>query len=387
MAVIFSSTYICERLIRFRRQRGIFPVRHVLIAVILLFLSIGLSAGGAEAGNKTQIQSAAETNASPLQPAEYFIYHNLMNGKGLIKTDLSDQPSYLSESLGLWMEFLVSKNDAPHFQEQYQHLTDSFLMSNHLVTWKIQNGQASETNALIDDMRIMLSLDQAAAKWDRSDYAQAARNIGEALKTYNMNNGLFTDFYDSQAASKDVTISYVMPDALAVLKKNGIIDEETEQRNADVLYSAPLKNGFLPKTYSSETKEYTYDSEVNLIDQLYAAWNLPEGDEKAAVLADWIKQKFQTNGKLYGRYSADTKEPAVQYESPSVYALAVLFLTKQHEDSSVIKAIYDRMNDFEILDPVQSYYGGYMSGTQTHSFDNLLPLLAERKLFNETIIQ
>lgn len=367
--------------------KGDLPVRHVLIAVILFFLSIGLSAGCAEAGNKTQNQSATEVNASPLQPAEYFIYHNLMNDKGLIKTDFSDQPSYLSESLGLWMEFLLSKNDAPHFQDQYQHLTDSFLMSNHLVTWKIQNGQASGTNALIDDMRIMLSLDQAAAKWGHSDYAQTARDIGTSLKTYNMNNGFFTDFYDSQAASKDVTLSYVMPDALAVLKKNGIIDEETEQRNANVLYSAPLKNGFLPKTYSSETKEYTYDSEINLIDQLYAAWHLPEGDEKASVLADWIKQEFQKNGKLYGRYSADTKEPAVQYESPSVYALAVLFLTKQHENSSVIKAIYDRMNDFEIHDPVKSYYGGYMSGTQTHSFDNLLPLLAERKLFNENIIQ
>ncbi|MFP3422269.1 hypothetical protein R0K19_23145, partial [Bacillus sp. SIMBA_161] len=27
------------------------------------------------------------------------------------------------------------------------------------------------------------------------------------------------------------------------------------------------------------------------------------------------------------------------------------------------------------------------SGSDTHSFDNLLPLLAERKLFNENIIQ
>ncbi|AZV48940.1 lipoprotein YdaJ [Bacillus halotolerans] len=364
-------------------------MRHVLVAAILFCLSIGLSAGCAEAGNKTLYQSEADMNTRPLQPAEYFIYHNLMNDQGLIKTDFSDQPSYLSESIGLWMEFLVSRQDASHFQEQYQHLRDSFLLNHQLVTWKIQNGQASGTNALIDDMRIMVSLDQAAALWGSSQYEKTARDIGTALKTYNMYNGMFTDFYDSasHAASKDVTLSYVMPDALAVLKKYGIIDEETEQRNADVLYLAPLKNGFLPKTYSAESKQYKYDSEVNIIDQLYAAWHLPEGDEKAAVIAEWVKKEFQANGKLYGRYVADTKEPAVQYESPSVYALAVLFLTKQHEDSSVIKAIYDRMNDFEILDPAKPYYGGYMSGSDTHSFDNLLPLLAERKLFNETIIQ
>ncbi|MCI4140024.1 lipoprotein YdaJ, partial [Bacillus vallismortis] len=79
----------------------------------------------------------------------------------------------------------------------------------------------------------------------RSEYAQTALDSGKALKTYYMNNGFFTDFFDSQAASKDVTLSYVMPDALAVLKNNVIKDEETEQRNANVLYSAPLKNGYL----------------------------------------------------------------------------------------------------------------------------------------------
>lgn len=166
-----------------------------------------------------------------------------------------------------------------------------------------------------------------------------------------------------------------------------LINKELESRNASILYLAPLKNGFLPKAYSTETKAYTYDHEVNLIDQLYAAWHLPPKDQKAAVLADWLKQTFQTGGKLYGRYSLDTKKPAVQYESPSVYALAILFFINQNEDKTVIKALYDRMNDFEILDSSETYYGGYMSGNDTHSFDNLLPLLAERKLLNENLIQ
>lgn len=365
------------------------PVRHVLMGLILCCLFIGLSAGGFTAESNLQKRSAADAANEPLQPAEYFVYHHLMNDQGLIKTDLSDQPVYLSESLGLWMEFLVNRKDAPHFQEQYLRLTESFLMKNGLVSWEIQNGEASGVNALIDDLRIMRSFDQAAALWGNSQYEQTAQKIGDALKTYNMNNWVFTDFYDSasQAASKDITLSYIMPDALSVLKKNGIIDKETLQRNKNILFSAPLKNGFLPKTYNTETKEYSYDSEVNIIDQLYAAWHLRPGDENAAVLADWIIHEFQTNGKLYGRYLADTKKPAVQYESPSVYALAIMFLTKQNADSTVIKAIYERMNDFEILDPTKTYYGGYMSGNETHSFDNLLPLLAERKLFDENIIQ
>ncbi|QHZ45020.1 hypothetical protein [Bacillus sp. NSP9.1] len=359
-------------------------MRYVLIGFILCALTIGLSIGFIQAGNK---HSAEQDNESR-QPAEHFIFHHLISDEGLMKTSLSDQPVYLSESLGLWMEFLVDKKDGTHFQEQYQHLTESFLMNSGLVTWKIENGQASGANALIDDLRIMLTLDQAADLWGNRKYKKTARQIGAALKTYNMNNGIFTDFYDSssKAASKDITLSYIMPDALAVLKKNGTIDEETVERNVNILYTAPLKNGFLPKLYNTETKEYSYDNEINLIDQLYAAWHLQQGDQKAAVLADWIKQEFQANGKLYGRYWADTKKPAVQYESPSVYALTILFFINQDEDKAVVKALYEKMIEFEILDSSEAYYGGYMSGDNTHSFDNLLPLLAERKLFDENII-
>ncbi|MEC1900083.1 lipoprotein YdaJ [Bacillus atrophaeus] len=361
-------------------------MKNVSIFVMILLISIGLSAGCMKADHK---ESADVPNSVPLQPAEHFVYQNLMNEKGWIQTNLKDHPAYLSESLGLWMEFLLSKKDASHFQEQYQHLAESFLMKNNLITWKIEDNIPAKSNALIDDLRIMLCLDQAAALWNHNEYAQTARQIGAALKKHNMNNGVFTDFYDSgsQAAGKDVTLSYIMPDALAVLKKNGLIDEETEQRNLNVLYHAPLKNGFLPKTYNTETGEYKYDSEVNVIDQLYAALHLKKGDEKAAAVANWVKQEFEANGKLYGRYSAETKKPAVQYESPSVYALAILFLAEQKEDTAVIKALYEKMTGFEIFDPLKTHYGGYMSGNDTHSFDNLLPLLAERKLFNENIIQ
>jgi hypothetical protein len=262
-------------------------------------------------------------------------------------------------------------------------------MKNGLVSWKIDRNKASGTNALIDDFRIMGCLNEAASLWGNSEYGKTAVQIGKALEKYNTNDGYFTDYYDaaSHAASKTVTLSYVSPGALQMLREQGIIDEKTENRNLDVLNLAPLKNGFLPKSFNTETKEYKYDSEVNVIDQLYAAVNLKRGDDKAAALSKWIINEFKSRGQLYGRYSADTKEPAVQYESPSVYALAVLFLTEQKADPAVIKPLYERMTSFETLETLKPDYGGYMSGGDTHSFDNLLPLLAERKLFNENIIQ
>ncbi|MFY1590438.1 lipoprotein YdaJ [Bacillus sp. J14] len=354
-------------------------------SLMILLISIVLTAGCTEAG--IEKQTAVEPS-EPLQPAEHFIYHKLMNGRGMIKTNISGEPEYLSESLGLWMEFLLSRKDERQFQAQYQLLTDSFLMKNGLVSWKIDRNKASGTNALIDDFRIMGCLNEAASLWGNSEYGKTAVQIGKALEKYNTNDGYFTDYYDAAShASKTVTLSYVSPGALQMLREQGIIDEKTENRNLDVLNLAPLKNGFLPKSFNTETKEYKYDSEVNVIDQLYAAVNLKRGDDKAAALSKWIINEFKSRGQLYGRYSADTKEPAVQYESPSVYALAVLFLTEQKADPAVIKPLYERMTSFETLETLKPDYGGYMSGGDTHSFDNLLPLLAERKLFNENIIQ
>ena len=58
-----------------------------------------------------------------------------------------------------------------------------------------------------------------------------------------------------------------------------------------------------------------------------------------------VSNRRKTVWPVFARY----KKPAVQYESPSVYALAILFFINQNEDKTVIKALYDRMNDFEIL--------------------------------------
>ena len=45
------------------------------------------------------------------------------------------------------------------------------------------------------------------------------------------------------------------------------------------------------------------------------------------------------------------------------------------------------MKELQSQDPLKHYYGGNMNEKDTHSFDNLLPLIAERELLNEKVIQ
>ncbi len=54
-------------------------MKQFVFRLMILLISIVLTAGCAEAG--TEKQAAAEPSG-PLQPAEHFIYHKLMNGRG-----------------------------------------------------------------------------------------------------------------------------------------------------------------------------------------------------------------------------------------------------------------------------------------------------------------
>lgn len=74
------------------------------------------------------------------------------------------QDIYLSESLGLWMEYLVAKNDAIQFKKQISILHNYFLTRDTLVVWKIYGNQKAPANAFIDDLRIIGTLYTAGEK-------------------------------------------------------------------------------------------------------------------------------------------------------------------------------------------------------------------------------
>ncbi|MDH4619635.1 hypothetical protein [Brevibacillus sp. AY1] len=131
-----------------------------------------------------------------------------------------------------------------------------------------------------------------------------------------------------------------------------------------------------------------YQQEVNLIDQLYIAYHRAQAGIASPELWSFLKAEFVQHGLLYGRYDAVTKQPVVAYESPAVYGLAIL-TASELGDHSFAMDLYERMIRQQIRRPEHAFYGGYldMSRMDTHSFDNLLPLLAERRLFNDGTLQ
>lgn len=337
---------------------------------------------------KQQKEPAHPASAQPVLAGEYFITHHLMTDQGMIRTSFAEQHLYLSESLGLWMDYLVRKKDQTSFDQQFGVLQDQFLLEHDLLSWQIESHQKSKVNALVDDLRVIAALQKADQLWRKSAYQTIAREIAQALKDKNMFKGILTDYYDASAkqTSHTITLSYMDPKAINELVSLQIFTKHMASNQLAILKNAPRQKGFFPKAYDIAKKTYSFDQEINMIDQLYTALHAEHAQIDSSVIMKWIKTTFKQEGKLYGRYELSTLKPTVTYESPSVYALVILYALKQNE-MDFAKNVYHCMKELQIQDPLKSYYGGYMNEKDTHSFDNLLPLIAERELLNESVIQ
>ena len=348
----------------------------ILLLTIMIFLVMGC-----------QKQQNIEQDPSTIQEVlhvEQFIQQHLLNDNGQLQTNITNrQNEYLSESLGLWMDYLRLKNDYVQFDQQVNVLKKFFLTTDHLVIWELQGKNAAPANAFIDDLRIIDVLYQAAEQWGNDSYTKLANKMSQALATYQTQDHLMVDFIElkDKHQGQDVTISYIIPRGLDEMANRKLIPTATYDAMKNLLRDAPFStSNFFPKAYHLPTKEFIYDEDINMIDQFYVAYHRAQWGMDIEPFIQFTKETFeQYDGVLYGRYAHDTKKPIVDYESVAVYALAILTMLEVDEDDFA-KELFHKMKTLQVQDKQSIYAGGYIDAAskETHSFDNLLALIAER---------
>lgn len=334
-------------------------------------------------------------------PTEDFIHRMLTNDNNTLATnlqegiiqdvDLVSGRESLSETLGIMMQYAIEKNDPFLFKKQYYLLISYFMTNEGFVYWKLdRNGLSNvSTNATVDDLRIIDSLIQAYEKWGNITYLRTSRQISGYVEAHALKNNLLVDYYDKQldAKSDTVTLSFIDTQALDSMSKYNFTDLNLSKQMKHVLAKAPSKNGFYAKSFNIDKSIYLFDEEVNMIDQVLVALNRTKIGMDEHAYTHFLEKEFARHGKLFGKYNRKLAEPSVVYESPALYALVILFLLENGESEFAVK-LYDRMIQFRVDNPWSKHYGGYSIHNQnTHIFDNLLPMLAERKLKNQGYLQ
>jgi len=328
---------------------------------------------------------------------ERFIKKHMLNPNGTLATYLVETPvispdlahgrEALSESLGLWLEYAVENKDKALFQQNYAILRQYFFAPEGFVYWKISpEGQSDvTTNALVDDLRLVGALLAAYQLWGQAEWADTAGSIGKAVSLYLAKDNTFVDFYDRKYnKSADVlTLSYLDPRPLKRLGQLNAAEQPLYERGVAVIQAIPNDGTFFPKSYHLPSRQYAYDPVVNLIDQLLIALHRASQGIPSPELTAFLKNEFQMQGLIYGGYDRMTHEAPVKFESPSVYALAILY-SLERNDTEWALALYKRM--LQLQHGSGEYQGGYVSDNQTHIFDNVFPLLAEVRLYKTKML-
>src|SRR5690625_1076858 len=105
---------------------------------------------------------------------------------------------------------------------------------------------------------------------------------------------------------------------LQYMAKYKVITAEKLQQTIQFLEQLPLNNVYYSMSYDISNEKFSYEDTINLIDQLYIVLHLERANISTNEFFQWINNTFYSENKIYGRYNAESKEHAVEYESAAV---------------------------------------------------------------------
>lgn len=289
----------------------------------------------------------------------------------------------LSESQGLMMLYAVEAEEKELFDQLYAYVQQWMQADNtSLASWKISDGEESNVNALLDDLRIYRALYLANRKW--GGYDGQLRIQEDLLGSYGLYNGEYVDFYDetNKKYAQRFTLCYGDLETMNLLAGQSELFTGAFERALQLVEQGQISNEF-PLYYSwydYELAEYQQD-DLNTSEAMVTLLNLArEGKLKRNTLR-WLKAQVGGNG-LMARYSVDGNVvKGYQYESTATYALVVLIAQEMQDDTLRDDALR-KMERMRIRDTALDYNGafGNEDGQGISSFDQLLPLLAYKSL-------
>ncbi|EIT83685.1 hypothetical protein A374_19235 [Fictibacillus macauensis ZFHKF-1] len=222
---------------------------------------------------------------------------------------------YLSESVGLYMNYLLQVDDQARFEDQVKLLSSKFIVKegdHFYIKWALD--PKTSANALVDDTRIIAALKKGAQQFKRENYEQLATKLQTSIVDTQRKGGYYTDYvnWSQHAAASRITLSYLTDDFFRMFAHT--------TNMVSLLKNADGEPPFFPEYYDVAQHRYYRSSEVHMVDQLLIAINRQQRDVASPAFQKWISQEWQTKKRITGRYTRATAQPAVSYESLSVYA-------------------------------------------------------------------
>lgn len=310
------------------------------VFALLLLVSCGQSSG----------DLPAKTNPKS-QTVETHVTENYLAKNGLIADyKNAKEPQYLSESIGLYMNYLVLNHDSQSFHALYLATKKELAFKKNFIKWKW--GEEVTTNAFIDDMRLYSALHMASKQFHFPDYDKFASQIASNWKKYGVTDGVPVDFFDFKTKEKAKTLhlSYYNNSAMREIGFSEAAYEPLKKVQATPFFDEIFQDGSYQTT----------GNEVNMIDQMLIAIEYKRVTYKKEPHFDaFLQREWAKNNRVHARYNRDTKTATNNVESTAVYALLAEYYEETGQKENYQKAT-DKLQMMDTSNALTTHFFDYM---------------------------
>lgn len=319
-----------------------------------------------------------------------FIKDKMVSNRGGIFTnylDSGDISEYatghqiLSESQGLYMLYLIQKNDKEGFDNSFKFIKQNMIKGDGTILWRVHERykDIAGGNAVVDDLRIIRALVNASEKWKDNTYTENLKKLEEKLFKFNTDGKYLYDYYDY--AHKVITQS--MPLCYYDLKTIQMLGQyrkewlEIGAKSVDIIEKGYLGNEFpfYRMRYDYNTRKYSQDESINMTENILTVLHLAEVGMHKEETINWLKNQLKQGG-IYGSYDRNGVMLS-NVESTAIYA-TIAQIGKTIGDMELYTLAIEHMLRFQISDSNSTLKGafGNEQTEEVYSYDNLQALLA-----------
>lgn len=285
----------------------------------------------------------------------------------------------LSESSGLWLEYLVDTHQYSKFRSFYKETKKTFDQGDQFsYRYTPSTNKKFSVNATLDDLRIIEALQKYADLTNSQKYRKEAATRFARLKKNTMDKGKLASFYDvkSHKASSDSSLAYYDFKILRYFESNNSLDKKMYRQQLAVVKSGYLGDAFplYANSYNWDSGSYS-NSDLNTSEALETILHLSEIGKTKQVTLNWLKRQVE-NDSLYNTYSVNGSVVDKNYSAGS-YALAAEIFALEKEPQMYHKAMKLALK-YQITDKSSPMYGGIgiERKKEAYSYNNLTTLVA-----------
>ncbi len=246
-----------------------------------------------------------------------------------------------SEATSQALLYAALTNNKFFFDEQFNILKNNLCSEYNVLVWKLtpngvrwKNENGGYANASIDDLRAISGLLLGYEIWGNTNYLNYATLLSQGLKGHNIENNELRDYFSWNGwenISPDVVLSYL---DLSTMKRLAEIDSFWEgvlETNKQIILGGTVRSGLYYHMYfNGNHYGLDYGNNINMIHSAWTAENLARywkqtADQDCRVSAEkflnFVKNEYNTYGKIFGKYDIVTGTYTVEYEDISIYSI------------------------------------------------------------------